>query len=270
MIIGGRYKVTDRVGDGGMGCVYRAEDLKTGETVAIKQLHDDLTEDAQMLERFRREAQALRRLKHPGIVQIVDTVEENGRHYLVMEFMAGGDLFQMLQRKRLSVRRVVEMAISLADALAATHALNIIHRDLKPENILFDECGNPHLSDFGTALLRDSARITLDGHAVGTMNYISPEVVQYQTIDQRADVWSLGVLMYEMLTRKLPFNDASKVTLMLAIMYDPLPDLRAQRPDVPDALDDLWQQMLERDTNQRIQDMRGVADELRRIARHNC
>lgn len=266
MIIAERFKLTDRIGRGGMGVVYRGTDMHTGATIAAKQLHADLLQDPEMLERFKREAQALRRVNHPHIVQIIDAVEQDSQHYLVMEFLAGGDLYALLRRSQLPIYRVLGIGSVLADALACAHKVGVIHRDLKPENVLLDDQGQPHLTDFGTAKINDFAQLTQPGFAVGTLDYIAPEAILGGVVDSRADIWSLGVLLFEMVTHKRPFEGDTSVEIMLAVANDPLPDITQLRPDVPPELAALLDTMLQREPEQRLQPMDAVTIALDKLA----
>jgi serine/threonine protein kinase len=195
------YALGDLIGKGGMGAVFRATDARTGAAVAIKELRQDLvTLDLQLLERFEREAETLRRLDHPNIVKILDTFEEDGRQYLVIEYVAGGSLDALLRRThQLPIRRALEIGLDLADALARVHRLQIVHRDIKPANVLLAEDGTPRLTDFGAAYVGAGTRITETGVMIGTFAYLSPEVCEGQLPDARADLWAFGVLLFEML-----------------------------------------------------------------------
>ncbi|MFN8374895.1 MAG: serine/threonine-protein kinase [Anaerolineae bacterium] len=203
-LIGTRYRLDEKVGQGGMGTVYRGLDTQTGEMVAVKQLQAAaVASEPGVLERFSREGEALRQLNHPNIVKRLAAVEENGGHYLVMEYVAGGDLYSLLRREgKLPIQRILEIGLDLADALTRAHRLQIVHRDLKPANVLLAEDGTPRLTDFGVAFIASKERVTGTGVAVGTLDYLSPESLKSDVIDTRTDIWSFGVMLFEMLTGK--------------------------------------------------------------------
>ena len=274
LTLGGRYQIADPeidlLGHGGMGDVYRGHDLHTGRLVAVKALKPEVVAGhPNLVDRFVREGEALRQLDHPNIVKMLAAVAQDGRHYLVMEYIGGGSLHDLIEREgRMPVGRVLDIALDLADALTRAHRLGIIHRDLKPANVLLDEAGAPHLSDFGVARL--PAAMTREasepGLLVGTVHYVSPEACHGQPLDARADIWSFGVVLYEMLTGERPFGGDSLMAVLTAILTQPAPDLAQRRPDLPDALIDLIYRMLEKDREQRIPSVRLVGAELEAIA----
>jgi len=257
----------DLLGRGGMGNVYRAIDTHSGEIVAIKVLNPDaVIRDSVTLERFVREGEALRKLNHPNIVKLIAAVEQEGQHYLVIEYVGSGSLKDALAiQAQLPVERVVEIALDLADALTRAHRLGIIHRDLKPSNILLTEDDTPRLTDFGIAYLAGTPHLTKTGILVGTVDYLSPEVCQGEPPDERADIWSFGILLFEILAGQLPFKGDNLTTKLTAILTQPVPDLSKLAPVVPDALTDLIYRMLEKDSQQRIPSVRLVGAELEAI-----
>jgi predicted ATPase/predicted Ser/Thr protein kinase len=258
--IGNRFEVADLerdlLGRGGMGEVYRGIDLQTGAVAS----------DPEVVARFAREGEALRQLNHPNIVHMVAAVYAGGRHYLVMEYVPGGSLRDLLEQgERLSVQRTVEIALDVADALTRAHRLGIIHRDLKPANVLLAEDGTPRLTDFGLARVVGGDRLTQTGTVVGTILYLSPEACSGQALDARADIWSFGTMLYEMLTGESPFAGDTLAAVVTAILTQPVPDLSRVRPDAPDALADLVYRMLQKDRQQRIPSVRLVGAELEAI-----
>ncbi len=256
------------IGQGGMGAVYAGIDTQTGEKVAVKVLKSEfLARDPDMIHRFQREGEALRRLNHPSIVKILGMVEENNMHYLVMEYVSGGSLRDVLTKKhRLSVQQTLYIALDLADALTRAHRLDILHRDIKPDNVLLADDGTPRLTDFGMARMGDS-RITQDGAVIGTLAYMSPETFSENIADERTDIWSFGVMLYEMLTGERPFSQEMPGMLINAILTQPIPDLETLRPDIPTALVDLIYRMLAKERNARIPSVRLVGAELETIIR---
>ena len=239
MLIADRYQIEDlrlnRIGWGGAGYVYRATDTVTGQEVAVKQLKPELIDNQpDIVDRFEREGEALRRLNHPNIVTILDMVVEEGQHYLVMDYVPGGSLADVLQEDgHMPVEQVLRIALELADALTRAHHLNIIHRDIKPANVLLAADGTPRLTDFGVAHVGDLARITQTGVLTGTYSYLSPEACEGRALDARADIWSFGVVLYQMLVGRVPFEGPNLSATLLAILSKPTPDMTQYRPEVP-------------------------------------
>jgi predicted ATPase/DNA-binding CsgD family transcriptional regulator len=249
-----------------MGTVYRGTDIQTQMPVAIKVLRSEIDPShPERVTRFNREAEALRTLNHPNIVKVLATTQEDGNHYLVMEFVHGGSLRDLLERDgSLSVPSALEIALDVADALTRAHRLKIIHRDLKPSNVLLAEDGTPRLSDFGLARMGEK-NITQVGVLVGTLVYLSPEVCRGMQADARSDIWAFGVLLFELLTGQAPFDGDDPLAIALAITAQPTPDLEELRPDAPIALIDLIYRMLDKDPAGRIPSMRLVGAELEAI-----
>lgn len=267
-VIANRFEIEDLkqdlLGRGGMGVVYRATDNQSGETVAVKTLNSDaMSAEPNILDRFLREGEALRQLNHPNIVKFITAIESYGQHYLVMEYVDGGSLEKLLGAQgHLSSRRVIEISLDLADALIHAHHLGIIYRDLKPANVLLMQDGTPRLSDFGIIQLAEGSRLTQTGVLVGTVNYLSPEALSGETLDSRTDIWAFGVLLFEMLTGKLPFTGGNITSKITAILTQPVHDIFQYNPDIPKPLTDLIYRMLEKDRNQRIANAQLVRDAL--------
>ncbi len=263
-LIAGRYRLDELIGRGGMGDVYRGTDVQTGTTVAIKLLHESiLADNPDIVDRFTREGEALRQLDHPNIVKVLDTLEEDGRHYLILEYVSGGSLRDLMDEQgRLPLPAVLNVALDLADALTRAHRLNIIHRDIKPDNVLLAEDGTPRLTDFGVAHLGNRTRLTQTGSVIGTYAYLSPEACNGLELDSRTDIWSFGVMLYEILTGRLPFQEASTGAILTAILTKPAPDLDRLRPGLPRPLVDLITRMLEKDRERRINSVRLIGAEL--------
>jgi RNA polymerase sigma factor (sigma-70 family) len=258
------YELHEKLGQGGMGEVFRATDARTQQTVAIKQLKAHIAQP-DLIERFKREGEALRALNHPNIVQMLDTVEEHGNHYLVMEYVAGGDLAALLKQGQMPLENILKLAIDLADALTRAHKLNIIHRDLKPANVLIGADNVLRLTDFGVAHVGSKARVTDTDAIVGTLDYLPPEAFSGGTLDARGDIWGFGVMLFEMLAGQRPFEGEQLAVVVHAILTEPVPDLEALRPDVPTALIDLIYRMLEKDPQARIPSVRVIGAELEAI-----
>jgi serine/threonine protein kinase/tetratricopeptide (TPR) repeat protein len=268
-LVAGRYQIEDMIGRGGMGDVYRGTDTQTGEKVAIKRLHEAIVEEnPDIVDRFKREGEALRKLDHPNIVKLLDAVEENGKHYLVMEYVGGGSLRDLIdEQARLPLEAVLNIALDLTDALTRAHRLNIIHRDIKPDNVLLAEDGTPRLTDFGVAHMGDRTRLTQTGSVIGTYAYLSPEACNGLELDERADIWAFGVMLFEMLAGRVPFQESGTAAILTAILTKPAPDITRLREGLPDLLVQLVYQMLEKDRMRRVSSVRRVGAELEALIR---
>ena len=226
-----RYRKDREIGMGGMGVVYLGFDTVTGETVAIKELKPEMIKnDAEIVARFEREGEALRKLNHPSIVKVLATAEHQGLHYIVLEYVDGGSLRDRLdETPQLPINDILNIALDLSDALARAHRLQIVHRDIKPANVLIASDGTPRLTDFGVARFGDTTRITKTGVVVGTISYLSPEALNSEPLDERADLWAFGVMLYEMLTGVLPFDGETPGAILMKILRDPTPDILQYR-----------------------------------------
>ncbi|MGE0363469.1 MAG: protein kinase [Vicinamibacterales bacterium] len=273
----GAYEIVAQLGAGGMGEVYRARDSRLERDVALKVLRGDVARDPARLERFGREARAIAALNHPHIVTIHSTEEADGLRFLTMELIEGQTLDGVLVPGGLAVARFLELALPLADALAAAHQKHITHRDLKPGNVMVSADGRVKVLDFGLARMGEAggdhaidatrAVLTGEGTIVGTMPYMSPEQVEGRPLDPRSDLFSLGVMFYEMLTGARPFRAASSPALMSAILRDTPPLVTSERADVPEALARLVARCLEKRPDDRVQTARDVYNELRHLQR---
>ena len=276
-LIGQRYELGPEIGAGGMGTVYRGVDTQSGDPVAIKLLKPEVLQlDPDMLERFEREGQALRELNHPNIVKMLAAIEESGQHYLMLEYVEGGSLRDVLdtvgakptrtrQAVSLQIERVLSIALDLADALTRAHRLNIVHRDIKPANVLLATDDTVRLTDFGIAYMQKHQRVTDTDSIVGTLDYLSPEVLKGEEISARMDIWAFGVLLFELLAGKHPFASTIPSATIMAILTEPTPDLEKLCPDCPVALVDLVYRMLAKDAQARIPSVRLVGAELEAI-----
>jgi DNA-binding NarL/FixJ family response regulator len=267
--IGNRYEIGKLIGSGAVGRVYLGRDTQTDEPVAIKELMSDWVARApEAIERFRREGEALRKLNHPNIVKVLAALEENDRHYLVMEYVGGGSLADLLKRQpQLPIAQVISIGLELSDALSRAHHLDIIHRDIKPGNILLAEDGTPRLTDFGLAHIGSYPALTVAGQVLGTFQYLSPEACENQPLDARADIWSFGVVLFEMLTGQLPFDGGSPIDIIYAIQHQPVPEVTWYRKDAPAPLVELIRRMLMRDRPVRLASARLVGAELEALQR---
>ena len=210
--LSGRYRLDAQVGTGGMSTVYRAFDATLERRVAIKLMHRDIAADSDQLERFRREARAVAQLSHPHIVGVIDAGEEDGRPYIVFEYVEGETLKDRIRRLgRLPVDEAIAYAIEIARALGAAHGRGIVHRDVKPQNVLVDEEGSAKVTDFGIARSMDDSGLTAEGRVLGTTDYVSPEQALGHDVNGQSDIYSLGVVLYEMLTGDVPFHGENQV-----------------------------------------------------------
>jgi beta-lactam-binding protein with PASTA domain/tRNA A-37 threonylcarbamoyl transferase component Bud32 len=237
-IVAGRYEILDRISEGGMATVYRARRLSDGAVVALKVLREQYSGDAEFVERFQREAQAISQLRHPCMVEVYDSGADGPVHYIAMEYVEGSNLKEYLRRQgRLSPERALGIAAQVCDALAYAHAHGIIHRDVKPQNILLTADGRVKVTDFGIARALRAATITHTGTVLGSVQYLSPEQARGAEVGEAADLYSLGVVLYEMVTGRLPFEDDAPIALALAHIHRQPPPPRSLVPDLPDRVE---------------------------------
>jgi eukaryotic-like serine/threonine-protein kinase len=232
-VLSGRYRLESKLGSGGMSTVYLALDEVLDRPVAVKLLHREISEEADQLERFRREARAAARLSHPNLVGVIDAGEDDGRPYIVFEYIDGHTLKRQIQDQGpLPVDEAVAYAIEIGRGLTAAHARKLVHRDVKPQNVLIDPDGRAKVTDFGIARSLEQKGMTATGRVLGTTDYVSPEQAMGEDVDERSDVYSLGVVLYEMLTGDVPFQAETQVGVAMKHVNEPMPDVRAKRPEV--------------------------------------
>jgi serine/threonine protein kinase len=268
--LSGRYQIESLLGQGGMSAVYKATDPNLKRVVAIKLIHPHLSGEPQFIQRFEEEATAVASLRHPNIVQVYDFNSDQGVYYMVLEFVPGETLHDRLQRlagqgRTFAIEAALRVTLKICEALAYAHQRGIIHRDIKPANLMLNIDGQPILMDFGIVKLLGGASHTVTGAVLGTARYISPEVIRSEPADQRSDLYSLGITLYEMLSGKTPFQSDSAMTLMMMHLNDPVPDPRTLRADIPPALVQLLLKALEKDRSKRFQSAAEMAAALQQV-----
>jgi len=261
-----RYRLKEKIGSGGMAEVYLADDLLLGREVAVKVLHAQFAADPAFIQRFRHEAQAAANLNHPNIVNIYDWGNEGDQYYIVMEYVEGRDLKEILRSEgRLLPERAAEIAAEVCAALQFAHRGNLVHRDIKPHNIFITELGQVKVMDFGIAREGNGGGITQTGMVMGTPQYISPEQAQGLAVDGRSDIYSLGVVLYEMLTGQLPFDDPNPVTVTYKqVREDPMPPSVID-PEIPATLEAIVMKAMSKNPANRFQNAQEMKADLLRF-----
>jgi serine/threonine-protein kinase len=260
----GRYDIKAELGRGGMATVYRAYDPSFEREVAIKVLPPELTHDPQFRDRFRREIKTIASLEHPAIVPVYDVGEEGGVPYFVMRYMPGGSLTQWIEKGKFSMEDAARIIERLASALAYAHKNGLIHRDLKPDNILFDNNGDPFISDFGVAKITDSATNMTGSGIIGTPAYMSPEQAQGEHVDNRTDIYGLGVIIFQMLSGEQPYEATTPMGVAVKHITDPVPEILKVNPGLPAEADTIIKTAMAKDPSLRYQ----TATELAKALTH--
>ena len=261
-----RYEIIEELGKGGMARVYRAYDRKIEEDIALKLIKSDVSADAQMIERFRNELKLARKITHRNVCRMYDLNEEDGTHYITMEYVPGEDLKTLIKRMgKIPSEKSISIAKQVCKGLIEAHRIGIIHRDLKSQNIMIDRQGNARIMDFGIAHSAQVKGVTADGMAIGTPDYMSPEQVKGQEADQRSDIYSLGVTFYEMLTGKVPFEDKTPYAIAMKHLTDTPKSPKEVDPLILEGLNDIILKCMEKEKEKRFQNIQGLYAELERL-----
>ena len=261
-----RFRLEEKIGSGGMSTVYRAYDPTLERWVAIKVMHRDISEDADQLERFRREARAVARLSHPHVVTVIDFGEDDGTPYIVLEYVEGETLKERIRRTgRLPVAEAVAYAIEIGRALQCAHSERLVHRDVKPQNVLIDAEGRAKVTDFGIARSLEAEGLTATGRVLGTTDYVSPEQALGKEVTEQSDVYSLGIVLYECLIGELPFKAESQVAVAMKHVREPMPDVQRRRPEVSASLAAVLEHATAKETVNRYPSVESMVHDLEEV-----
>ena len=261
-----RYEIIEKLGEGGMGAVYRVEDTKVREEVALKLISPRVASEKQTIERFRNELKFARKIRHKHVCQMFDLGEDEGTHFITMEYVAGEDLKNLLRRTdKLTIEMAIRVAKQVADGLAEAHRIGIVHRDLKPSNIMIDNEGEARIMDFGIARSTRSKGITGAGLVIGTPEYMSPEQAEGKEADSRSDIYSLGVIFFEMLTGQRPFEGDSALGIAMKHKGEEPKEPRLLNPNISDSINELVLKCLKKNPDDRYQNIEELRDELSSI-----
>jgi serine/threonine protein kinase len=269
-VIGGRYRLETEIGRGGMSTVYCAFDTVLERKVAVKLMHREIAADSDQLERFRREARSVAQLNHPHVVTVIDAGEEPspddgavGSPYIVLEYVEGETLKDVIRREApLEIPQAIAYAIEIARALGAAHERQIVHRDVKPDNVLISEEGGAKITDFGIARTLTEEGLTMAGRVLGTTDYVSPEQALGEPVTGQSDLYSLGVVLYEMLTGEVPFRGDSPVAVAMKHVREEIPDVQLRRPELSAATAAVLERAVAKDLNRRYRDAQSMVSDL--------
>src|SRR4249919_3428770 len=262
-VLSGRYKLEAKLGSGGMSTVYLANDATLDRAVAVKVMHREMSEQPDQLERFRQEARAVAKLSHPNVVAVIDAGEDGGHPYIVFEYVEGETLKQRIARLgALDTQEALAYAIEIARGLTVAHARNMVHRDIKPQNVLIDAEGRAKLTDFGISRQLEQDGMTATGRVLGTTDYVAPEQAMGHGVDPRSDIYSLGVVLYEMLIGQVPFHADSQVGVAMKHVNEELPDVQQRRPELSAAAALVVERATAKDPGERYQQVGEMIDDL--------
>ena len=261
-----RYEVIEELGKGGMGRVYKVLDREINEEVALKILNPEITSDEKMIERFRNELKIARKIVHKNVCRMYDLCKEEGTKFIIMEYVPGEDLKSLIRKiGQFTVGKAVFVARQVCEGLAEAHILGIVHRDLKPQNIMIDKEGNVHIMDFGIARSLEAKGITETGVIIGTPEYMSPEQVEGKEVDQRSDIYSLGVVLYELVTGRVPFKGDTSLSIAVKHKTEAPLDPRKINTQIPEDLSQVILRCMEKNKEKRHQTAEQLLTELKKI-----
>src|ERR671925_13062 len=265
-LISDRFRLDEKIGSGGMSTVYRAYDATLERWVAIKLMHRDISTDPAQLERFRREARSAARLNHPHVVTVIDAGEDDGNPYIVFEYVEGETLKERIRRLgRLPVAEAVAYAVEIGRALECAHSHMLVHRDVKPQNVLIDPDGRAKVTDFGIARSLEAQALTAAGRVLGTSDYVSPEQALGHAVTEQSDIYSLGIVLYEMLTGEVPFQADTQVAVAMKHVREPLPDVQRRRPEISAALAAIVERATAKETRNRYATVGALVHDLEEV-----
>ena len=262
--INDRYEILKTIGEGGMANVYLAYDTILERNVAVKILRGDLANDEKFVRRFQREALSASSLSHPNIVEVYDVGEDNGVYYIVMEYIDGKHLKQLLKRRgKLTLNEVIDIMLQITDGMACAHDSYIIHRDIKPQNIMILDSGIVKITDFGIAMALNSTQLTQTNSVMGSVHYLPPEQASGKGSTIQSDIYSMGILMYELLSGKLPYRGDNAVEIALKHLKEELPSIRTECPDLPQAVENVILKACAKNPKNRYPDARSMHEDLK-------
>ena len=262
--INDRYQIVKSIGEGGMANVYLAYDTILERHVAVKVLRGDLATDEKFVRRFQREALSASSLSHPNIVEVYDVGEDNGIYYIVMEYIEGKHLKQLIKKRgKLTTEEVIDIMLQITDGIACAHDSYIIHRDIKPQNIMILDNGIVKITDFGIAMALNSTQLTQTNSVMGSVHYLPPEQASGKGCTIQSDIYSMGILMYELLTGTLPYKGDNAVEIALKHLKEPLPSIREELPDLPQSVENIILKATAKNPKNRYADARSMHEDLK-------
>ena len=268
--INDRYEIIRLIGEGGMANVYLALDTILDRQVAVKVLRGDLAEDEKFVRRFQREANSASKIIHPNIVEIYDVGEDQGEYYIVMEYIDGRDLKSLIKkRKGLTISETIDIMLQLTSAVACAHDSYIIHRDIKPQNILIMDDGKVKITDFGIAQAMNSQEMTQTNSVMGSVHYIAPEQANGSGTTVKSDIYSLGILMYELLIGKVPFKGENAVEIALKQMKEPIPSVIEQKENIPMSIENIIRRATAKNPKNRYDSVQEMHDDIKTALSRN-
>lgn len=262
-VLSDRYRLEAKLGSGGMSTVYLARDEVLDRPVAVKLMHREMTEQPDQLERFNQEARAVAKLSNPNVVAVIDAGEDGGRPYIVLEYVQGETLKQRISRVgSLDATEAIAYALEVAQGLAVAHEAEMVHRDVKPQNVLIDSTGRAKLTDFGISRQLNDEGVTATGRVIGTTDYVAPEQAMGKDVDPRSDIYSLGIVLFEMLTGDVPFEADNQIGVAMKHVNEPLPDVQVLRPDISAASGRVVDKATAKDPDDRYATIDEMAEDL--------